>query len=152
MHPSSYCSIGVPDLCPMVEFENLHMSQSTAVRASHRTAMLGSSMHTQHSISNSVRVSAHDMDFKLGQSLVGHSFGLCFIFVPAFLLDRIILGQKIWRWVGVPISPLGAVSNYWRWFLQVTFPHCWALWQRSSPLCPGSLPHPRTLGLSRGDP
>lgn len=37
---------------------------------------------------------AFGMDPKLGQALVGHSFCLCFIFVPAFLLDRNNFGLK----------------------------------------------------------
>ena len=145
--PSHNCSIRVPDLSPVVGLK------SAAGRAFQRTAILSCYLHVQNSISNSVRVWCWPMNgFQVEQWLVTLSFSLCSIFVPAFLLDRIILGQKIWRWVGVPISPLRAVSNYWRWSLQVTFQHCWALWQMSSPLCPGSLPYPRTLGLSRVDP
>ena len=35
------------------------------------------------------------MGFKLGRSLVGHSFSLCFIFVHAFLIVRTHFGSKI---------------------------------------------------------
>jgi hypothetical protein len=90
-------SIGIPDFSPMVGCKYLHLSQSAAGRASQRTAMLGSCLQAQHSISNSVRVlmPVHGMDSKSDQSLVGHSFNLCSIFVPAFLLDRSNFGSKM---------------------------------------------------------
>ena len=54
-NPSPNFSIRVPDLSPVVGCESLHLSQSASVRASQRTAMLGSCLQIWHSISNSVR-------------------------------------------------------------------------------------------------
>ena len=56
----------------------------------------------------------------------------------------------IWKWVGGPILQPCALSNLWIWFLQVLPPFCWSFQLISSPLSPGSLSHPRTLGLFRG--
>jgi hypothetical protein len=39
------------------------------------------------------------MDLKLGQSLAGCYVNLCFILIPAFLVDRINFGLKV-LWVG----------------------------------------------------
>ena len=39
----------------------------------------------------------YGMDPKFGQSLTGHLFSLCSIFVDAFLLDRNNFGLKILR-------------------------------------------------------
>ena len=36
---------------------------------------------------------------------------------------------------------------YWRWFLQVLFPLCWAFWLKSSMLGPGIISLPCSLGL-----
>ena len=55
-------------------------------------------------------------------------------------------------WVGVPIPPLGVLSDYWRWSLQVPYPHCWAFLLRSTIVSPGCLPHPSPLGISKGSP
>ena len=44
-------------------------------------------------------VLAFEMGLKLDQLLVGHSFSLCSIFVPAFLVDRTNFGLKV-LWVG----------------------------------------------------
>jgi hypothetical protein len=60
--------------------------------------MLGSYLQAKQSISNSVIggvVPNYGMDPKLGQSLVGHFFGLCSIFVPSFLLDRNNFGSQV---------------------------------------------------------
>lgn len=57
----------------------------------------------------------HGLGLKMGWSLVGFSFSICFICVPA------ILGQKFSRWFSVPILPLGVLCGYCRWFLQVGY-------------------------------
>jgi hypothetical protein len=54
--PSFSSSIGFLDLRPMVDYKYLHLSQSAAGVAFQSTAMLGSCLRAQHSISNSVRV------------------------------------------------------------------------------------------------
>jgi hypothetical protein len=46
----------VADLNPMVGCKYLHLSQSVVGRASQRTAMPGFFLHTQHGLSNSVRI------------------------------------------------------------------------------------------------
>jgi len=46
--------------------------------------------------------------------------------------------------------PSTEVPMYWRCFLLLLSPNCWAFQLRSSPLCPGSLSHSRSLRLSRG--
>lgn len=95
------------------------------------------------------------MNPKLGWSLDGLSFFLCFVVVPAFLLDRNNLGSKILK---TPMPPLGTQSIYWRWSLQILSPHCWAfskfpsLAVRSYSLSPRSPSHPRFLELLRGSP
>ena len=55
-NPTPNSFIVVLDLSPMVGCKYLHLSQSVAGRASQRTAMLGSCLQAQYSISNSVRV------------------------------------------------------------------------------------------------
>ena len=52
---------------------------------------------------------AHEMDPKLGQSWDGLSFDLCYIFVPAFLLDE-------------TNSRSGALFICWRWSLRFHLP------------------------------
>jgi hypothetical protein len=48
------------------------------------------------------------MDSTVGWSLDGLSFSLCSTFVPAFFfLDSDNSELKIFKWVGVPIPPLG---------------------------------------------
>ena len=59
---------------------------------------------------------------------------------------------KNFRCVGGPIPPLGAMSIYWRWPLQVLSALFWIFWQMSSPLHPGSLLHACCLGLSSDSP
>jgi hypothetical protein len=89
------------------------------------------------------------MGLKLGHLLVVHSFSLCSIFVPIFLLDRTNFGSKV-LWVGwCPYPPLGVLPGYRRWPLQVPCHHCWSSWLRSPTLNFGSLPHPRYLGLPK---
>jgi hypothetical protein len=78
------------------------------------------------------------MNLKLGPSLDGLSFSLCSIFVPAFPLDRNNCGLKIMRWVGGPISLMGAMSIYWRWSLPFLSPRCWAFQIRSLPCVLGA--------------
>jgi hypothetical protein len=53
-NPSLNSSVVVTDLCSVLGCEYLHLSQSTVGGASQRTAMLGSYMKAQHSISNSM--------------------------------------------------------------------------------------------------
>lgn len=95
------------------------------------------------------------MNPKLGWSLDGLSFFLCFVVVPAFLLHRNNFGSKILK---TPMPPLGAQSIYWRWSLQILSPHCWAfskfpsLAVRSYSLSPRSPSHSRFLELLRGSP
>ena len=60
------------------------------------------------------------------------------LFVPAFPLDGDNSGLKIFRWVSGSILPLGVMSIYWRWSLQVLSPCCWVFWLMSSQLCPGT--------------
>jgi hypothetical protein len=87
-------------------------------------------------------VPPHRMDPKLGLSLVGS--------ILAFLSDRSNLGLKICKWVGILIPSLEVLSIYWSWFIQVSYPHCWAFQLRLLTLCPLSLHHPMFLELSRG--
>jgi hypothetical protein len=83
-------------------------------------------------------VSSHGMDPNLGQSLNGCLLQFC----PCISFRQ----EQFW----VKKFEIGAMSIYWRWSLQVPFPHCWAFWLMPSPLGPGSLPHPNSwyLGLS----
>ena len=76
---------------------------------------------------------------KVWQSLDGLSFSLCSIFVPAFPLDRNNSGLKFLRWVGVPISQLGAMPINWIWSLQVLSPLCFVFQLLSSLLGPRNL-------------
>lgn len=60
--------------------------------------MLGSCLQAQHGIHNSVKVGAcRGMSARLGWSLVGHCFSLCFIIIPAFHLYRNNFGSNIWK-------------------------------------------------------
>jgi hypothetical protein len=65
--------IGVPTSISLAVSICVCLSQLLG-RASQRTAMLGSCLQVQHSISNSVKdwVPIHGMDPRLGQLLVGH--------------------------------------------------------------------------------
>jgi hypothetical protein len=73
-------------------------------------------------------------------------------FVPVFPLDRSNSWLKIWRWVGGPISQLGAFPNLWIWSLQLLLSLCWAFQLISFPLGPRSLLLSWHLGLSAGYP
>jgi hypothetical protein len=42
-------------------------------------------------------------------------------------------------WVSNLVSPLEALSIYWKWTLRVPLTHCWAFWLRISPLSSYSL-------------
>lgn len=53
------------------------------------------------------------------------SFNLCYIFVPAFPLDRKNSGLKTLKTGGCPSASTGVMTIYGRWSLQVPFPHCW---------------------------
>ena len=98
-------------------------------------------------------LSANGLHPKLGWPLVSLSCSLCSIFVPAFLLGRNNSWSKILKAVWWPPNPpLGVMSIYGRWSLQVPSPYCGAFWLRSSPLTPRSVSHPRSLGLYRGSP
>jgi hypothetical protein len=55
-------------------------------------------------------------------------------------------------WHGNPILPLDALTFYWRWTLQVPFPHCRAFHLRYLPLSSKSISLPRFLLQSRGSP
>ena len=65
------------------------------------------------------------MSLKSGQLMVGHSFSLCSVFVPEFLLDRTNFGPTFVGWVGVFTPPLVVLSDYRRWPLQVPYPRCY---------------------------
>ena len=68
------------------------------------------------------------------QSLNGLSFGLCFIFVLAYPLDRNNSRLKNLKMVGCPHPNTRGLVYLLRWSLQVLSPHCWAFQLRSSPL------------------
>ena len=71
--------------------KDLHLSQSSAVSASKRTAMLGFCLQAQNAISNSVSlVPEHGMGPKQGLF-----FSLLSILLPPFPLDRKNSGSKI---------------------------------------------------------
>jgi hypothetical protein len=81
----------------MIRCKYLHLSQSTAGRASQRTGMIAS--YWYHCISNSVRPCVspphpHDMDRNLGQSLDSLSFSLFFTLSLQFYYRETILGQN----------------------------------------------------------
>jgi hypothetical protein len=77
----------VSDLNEMVGCKYLHLSQSVAGRASQRTAMLGSCLHIQYGLSNSVRTWCACIGWtpKLGLSLARLSFSFCSILSLHFL-------------------------------------------------------------------
>lgn len=77
---------------------------------------------------------------------------LLHFFVPDFPLDRNISELKTLRWLCGPIHRQGSMPIYWRWSLQVLSPPYSSFLLMSSPLGPGSLPHPWCLGLSSGSP
>ena len=86
---------------------------------------------------------AHGIDLKLGWLLVSHSLTLC------SLLRACISYRQVKFWVesfvgGLVslIAPLGFLSGYRRWLLQVPYPHSWAFCLRTDTLSPGCLPHP----------
>jgi hypothetical protein len=68
-----------------------------------------------------------------------------------FILSGTILDKKKIEgfWCTYPSS---RGPNYWRWSIQVPYPHCWAFWLRSLTLSLRSLTHPRSLVLSGGSP
>ena len=74
------------------------------------------------------------------------------LLVPVFPLDRSNFGLKFLRWVGGPISQLGAMPNLWIWSLQVLSPLYWVFQLMSSLLGPGSLLLSWHLGLLGGYP
>jgi hypothetical protein len=84
-------------------------------------------------------VPAHGMGLKMavtGQPFSQSLFHLC----PCIPFRQVkCLGQMFYRWVDVLIPPLGVLSGYWRWFLQVLYPSCWAFLLRTPALTPGSL-------------
>ena len=92
----------------------------------------------------------HGMDPKLGWSLYGLSFNLCSV-CPCISFRQ----EQFWvkKCEGRLVTPF----LHWGPYLspgdglQAPSPHCWPLWLRS-PLSPGSLSHPMSLGLSRGSP
>lgn len=86
------------------------------------------------------------VSLKISCSLVSHSFSICCIFVPAFLLDWTNFVSKFGR-MGCPHSTTGVLSGYWRCCLQLPYPSCWAFRLRSPTLTPGNLPHPGSLEL-----
>jgi hypothetical protein len=95
-------------------------------------------------------VCVNEIDPKLGQSLGGLSFSLCSIFVPAFSLGRNNSGLNILKMGGC--SPISTGDHVY--LLEVvsssSISHCWTFQQILSPLSPGSLSHPMSLGLFRG--
>ena len=42
--------------------------------------------------------------------------------VPAFLVDRMHLGLKVFLWIGISFTPLGFLPGYRRWPIQVPYP------------------------------
>jgi len=84
-------------------------------RTCQRIAMLGSFMQTQHSISNSVRDWCLPMESF--SSWVGHWLVIPSVSVSSLSLHSFqtipILSCNIFKWVGIPISPLGFLSGYW---------------------------------------
>jgi hypothetical protein len=129
LSPSSIPFILVPNFNPMVGSKYLQLSQSVAARASPRTAMPGPSLHTQHDISNSVRIwyvcmgwipswDGHREAF-LSVSAPHH-----FFFVPAFPLTQEQFWVKNFE-DGSPTSTGGHI-----YLLEVvsssSIPHCWS--------------------------
>ena len=126
--------------------ENLHLSQSVASKTSQRTAMLGPCLQSQHRINNSVRVWCLYMEWISGSlriMKVSHSFSVYSIFVPAFLLNGSNFRLKVYRWVHIPILPLGPCISTGGGLFKVPYPHYWAFQLKSLTLSLGSLPHPR---------
>ena len=68
------------------------------VEVSQVTIVLDSCLEAEQGIFNSVKLFSHGLYLKLGQSMFGHSLGLCSNFVPAHLMDRTNLGSKV-LWV-----------------------------------------------------
>ena len=89
------------------------------------------------------------MDPKLGRSLMCYSFSVCFIFVPAFLLNRNISGPKILHvdWCPHPsrANPVQLLELISSGFINPP----WSLKLRSTSRNSGSLLHPKSLGLSK---
>lgn len=136
--PFPNSSFGVPMLSPIVCCEHLHLYLSGSSRASQVSAISGCYQQALFGIWNSLW-----MAFPL----------VCAPqFVSLYLLDRYKSVLKLWRWVGGPILPLGALPNLWIWSLQVLPPLCWVFQLISSQLGPGSSLFSWHLGLSGGYP
>jgi hypothetical protein len=137
----------------MLGCECLHLYWSGAGRASQETAIPGSCQQALLGISNSVEVWCLQMGWiSRWGSVCSFLQSLLHFFVLVFPLDRNSSGLKFLRWIGCSISPLGAISIYWKWSLQVLSSLCWVFWLMSSPLDPGNLSLPWSLGLSSGYP
>lgn len=111
-NPSPNSSTGIPDLCLMFVCGYLHLSQLLG-RASQGAAMLGSGLWAQHSIHNSIKGCC----LPVGWVSKWASHWLAILQSLLRLWPCISLGQTFCRWVGVPIPPLGILSDYWRWSL-----------------------------------
>jgi hypothetical protein len=61
------------------------------------------------------------MGLKLGQSLVGPSLNLCYIFNPENHVGKMDSGFKVHDWVGVPNPALEFLPDYRRWPVQAPY-------------------------------
>ena len=131
----------------------LHLSQSAAGRHSQTTALLGSCLQAQHCISNNVRISCPPVIWI--PKWARNSWAIPS--VSALILSLYFFKQEQFRvenFQGVLLFPSFSSGPCLTtgWTLHVPHPHYCAFRQRSYTLSPGSLPHHRALGLSRGSP
>jgi hypothetical protein len=106
--------------------------------------MLGPCLQSQHRINNSVRVWCLYMEWISGSlriMKVSHSFSVYSIFVPAFLLNGSNFRLKVYRWVHIPILPLGPCISTGGGLFKVPYPHYWAFQLKSPTLSPGIFSH-----------
>lgn len=90
---------------------------------------------------------AHGFDLKLGQLFVSHSFSLCSIVVNEFHLDKTNSRSNV-LWMGWCLHPSNGVAAW----LQKVAPSgsislLLCILAKPPQFTPGSLPHPRCLGL-----
>ena len=88
------------------------------------------------------------MGLKLAWSLMAtHSVSALFP-IPEFLIVRINFRLKVYRWIGVSITPLRFLPGYRRWPFQVPYSQCCESQLRTLPLILGRLPYPGSFSLS----
>jgi hypothetical protein len=141
-------------LSTLVGCEHPHLYWSGSGRASRGTTILGSCQQVFLSISNSFWVWCLQMKWipRWGSLWMTFPSVSAPLLVHAFSLDKNSSALKFLRWVGGPITQLGAMPIHAIWSLQILSLLCWIFWLMSTLLGSGNLLCPWHLRLFSGYP